>query len=286
MPTPKKIRIDDIETRYFEAGSGSPIVLIHGGHYGMYYSAYAWSLNFQRLATNHRVIAFDKLGMGFTENPSDDSDYTIDATVEHAHKFLERMRVSGAALVGHSRGAYVAARLALDYPEMVCRLVVTDTNTLAPDDPSTPKTFYERIEKKLPVHPTRESVRYEPVANSYSPAHVTLDFIEEMYRIARLPKTREAKRKMRLLHSVFQTNLQRRRHDILKSIREGHLRQKTMVVWGLNDPSAPFVLGMKLFRLIADKNGETQFHAFSAAGHYTFREHHNEFNWLVLGFVS
>jgi pimeloyl-ACP methyl ester carboxylesterase len=286
MPAPKRIRVDGIETRYFEAGRGRPIVLIHGGQHGMYYSAYTWSLNFRRLATNHRVIAFDKLGMGYTENPSKASDYVIDATVEHARKFLERMRISEVILVGHSRGAYVAARLAIDCPEMVGSLVVTDSNTLAPDDPSTPKTFYERIERRLPERPTRESVRYEPEANSFSHAHITPDFVEEMYRIAWLPKTREAKKNMRALHLVFQRNLQRRRREILRSIREGRLRQKTMIVWGLNDPSAPFLLGTKLFRLIASKNGETQFHAFNAAGHYAFRERYEEFNRIILGLVS
>ena len=31
----KFIDVDDIRTRYFEGGSGEPVVLVHGGHYGM-----------------------------------------------------------------------------------------------------------------------------------------------------------------------------------------------------------------------------------------------------------
>jgi len=69
MGPTRTIEVDGIRTRYFDAGVGKPLVLIHGGQYGLLYSAYSWSSVFRILSTRFRVIAFDRLGMGFTDNP-------------------------------------------------------------------------------------------------------------------------------------------------------------------------------------------------------------------------
>ena len=69
MKDPQFVDVNGVRTRYYAAGDGEPIVLVHGGHYGQRSSAEDWELNFDRLAEEHRVIAYDKLGMGFTDNP-------------------------------------------------------------------------------------------------------------------------------------------------------------------------------------------------------------------------
>ena len=60
----KYIDIDGINTRYFEEGSGEPMILIHGGQMGMASSAEIWFMNFSEFAKNYHVYAFDKLGQG------------------------------------------------------------------------------------------------------------------------------------------------------------------------------------------------------------------------------
>ena len=49
----------------------------------------AWNLNLLPLSSRFRVIAFDKVGQGYTDNPLND-DYTMDAVVQHAAGFLAR----------------------------------------------------------------------------------------------------------------------------------------------------------------------------------------------------
>jgi 2-hydroxy-6-oxonona-2,4-dienedioate hydrolase len=79
-------------TRYFESGSGPHLVLFHGGHFGSHDAADCaedWSLNLEGLAQWFHVIAVDKIGQGFTDNPKTDEDYTMAAVVQHAYNFLK-----------------------------------------------------------------------------------------------------------------------------------------------------------------------------------------------------
>jgi pimeloyl-ACP methyl ester carboxylesterase len=231
------------------------------------------------------VVAFDRLGQGFTDLPKEDAKYTMQASVQHSYDFLTSLGVRDATLIGHSRGAYVAARLAIENPALVKNLILVDSNTLPPDDPSTPKDFYTRIERELPEVPTRESVRREAEANSFSSKHITPDFVEELYAIAKLPKTRDAKTKMaKLRDSLFIPELNRQRKETVEMIRNGRLKKPVLIVWGLNDPSAPYILALDLFRLIAAVNVNTQLHIFNQAGHHSFREHPEQFNDLVVAF--
>ena len=287
MFNPNFVDVMGKKTRYFEVGKGEPLVLIHGGHYGSYYSADCWGLNMNGLATDHRVIALDKLGMGYTDNPSQDSDYTMDATIEHAYQFLLAMGIERVTLVGHSRGALPAAYLAIQHPDLVTSIVIADTNTLAPSDSSIQSSFYTNIEKATPPVPTRESVLLEPELNAYSRNHITPDFAEALYQIAMLPKTVEAKKNMaRTESSVFYPQLSSRKGETLELIEGGHLKVPTLILWGLNDPSAPFELGTSLFHIMASKNERTQFHALNHAGHYSFRDQPDDFNRVVTTFLQ
>ncbi len=284
---PKFIDVGGIKTRYFESGRGENLVLIHGGQYGAYYNAYAWSLNWEGLSQNFHVYAFDKLGMGHTDNPKRDDDYLMSATIKHAHDFLVRLGIKEANLVGHSRGALVAARLAIDHDGLAKSLIIVDSNTLPPDDPLTPKNFYSDLDKNAPAVETRQSVLREPIANSYSPRHITEDFIDEWYSTAALPKTVEAVRKMKGLETtLFRPDLNRIRQETAQMIREGRLKAPTLTIWGLNDPSAPLKLSFDLAQMISPHVPRFQLNIFNQAGHYSFREHPEEFNQVVTTFIN
>ena len=63
----KFVNVDGIRTRYFEGGSGEPMLLVHGGNFGSNISALAWTPIFDHLAQHFHVYALDKLGQGYTE---------------------------------------------------------------------------------------------------------------------------------------------------------------------------------------------------------------------------
>ena len=85
----KFVDVDGLRTRYWEGGSGEVVVLIHGGNFGATTSADAiedWGDTLHDFSKWCRVVAIDKLGQGYTDNPKNDEDYTMDAVVQHVYK--------------------------------------------------------------------------------------------------------------------------------------------------------------------------------------------------------
>ena len=287
MENAQFITLDGVRTRYFEAGKGDDLVLIHGGKYGTFYSAYHWSLNFHELSKHFHVYAFDKLGMGDTDNPKSDADYTMAAVIEHAWAFVRTLGIKNATLAGHSRGALPAARIAIDHPELIKALVIFDSNTLPAEDPSLSYDFYTKLEVGAPPIPDRDFILREPKANSYSQDHITEDFVDEMLRIGRLPRTLEARKKMEtFLEAVFLPSMRQKKYETLKLVEAGALKAPTLIIWGVNDQSSPMSLGINLLQVIGSVVPRTEFHAFNQAGHYVFREHAQQVNQLITNFVK
>jgi len=112
------VRTDDWTIRYHEAGTGHPVVLLHGGGPG----ATGWSNfspNIEALARHFRVLAPDMPGWG----ESDAVDFTTLDHVEAAAQFLDALGIEKAAFVGNSMGGHTSIRLASERPERVSHLI-------------------------------------------------------------------------------------------------------------------------------------------------------------------
>ena len=59
----KTVLVDGLVTGYLEAGQGDPVVLLHGGEFGVS-AEIGWEHNIAALAAHHRVLAPDMLGFG------------------------------------------------------------------------------------------------------------------------------------------------------------------------------------------------------------------------------
>jgi pimeloyl-ACP methyl ester carboxylesterase len=175
----------------------------------------------------------------------------------------------------------------VDHPELVKALVIFDSNTLPAEDPSMAYDFYTKLEVGAPPVPDREFILREPIANSYSQAHISEDFVQEMLRIGRLPRTLEARKKMEtFLEAVFLPSMREKKYETLKLIQAGRLKAPTLIIWGVNDQSSPMKLGLDLLHVIGSVVPRTEFHAFNQAGHYVFREHAQQVNQLIANFVK
>ena len=109
---------DPSGTAYVDAGSGAPVVLLHG--VGL--TGAMWSPIAERLQQRHRVIIPDMLGHGGSAQPAADAslaDYARQIVTLLRHLGIER-----AGVVGFSMGAMVAQRMAIDFPSVVDRMAL------------------------------------------------------------------------------------------------------------------------------------------------------------------
>ena len=111
----------DVVTHYVRAGSGEPVVLLHGWPQ----SWYAWRKIIPALAQRYTVIAPDLRGLGDSSRPLDGYDKRTIA--EDIWKLMgEHLGFARYFLVGHDWGGPVAFALAAAHPEAVRRLVMLD----------------------------------------------------------------------------------------------------------------------------------------------------------------
>ncbi|MEU3453978.1 alpha/beta hydrolase [Micromonospora sp. NPDC006766] len=110
-----KIEVNGAVLAYDEAGSGSPVVLMHAG----IADRRMWRAQVPALAARHRVLAVDLRGYGDSELPPTPFAYHDDVV-----GLLDALGIAQAALVGCSFGGKVAVDTALAYPERVSALAL------------------------------------------------------------------------------------------------------------------------------------------------------------------
>jgi len=262
------------------------------------------------LAAHFHVYAVDKLGMGLTDNPLRDNDYTMRATVDHIYSFMKKKGIRKVHLVSRSRGGLPVTRIAIDYPELVETLTIFDSNTTAPGDPPP-------VSGNLPAFFTeggpainKDSVRKNVLSTLYSKENIDDNILEEMVEqyleVALAPKTRQAAVRLDLLRSRF---VERNRDKVtarpalaknsgtgwwmyqvkdatVDALGAGGLKVPTLILWGYNDPGAPYTLGIDLFKLVSKSARRTQFHLFSNCSHWPFVEYPRDTTDVVVNFIK
>ncbi|WP_445166211.1 alpha/beta fold hydrolase [Mycolicibacterium sp. Dal123E01] len=99
----RTIVVDGLATHFLEAGEGDPVVLLHGGEFGVS-AEIAWEKIIPTLSQQYRVLAPDMLGFG-------DSAKVVDFTdgrgmrIRHIARFCELVGIGSAHFVGNSMGA-------------------------------------------------------------------------------------------------------------------------------------------------------------------------------------
>src|SRR3954470_4811460 len=114
------VEVDGRRVNVVELGEGEPAMVFVHGLAGSWQN---WLENLPHFAaTGHRVIAFDLPGFGVSEDPSE--KISIPGYGRHVDALLDRLGVGPAVLVGNSMGGFIAAEVAIQYPERVERLVL------------------------------------------------------------------------------------------------------------------------------------------------------------------
>src|SRR3546814_16252965 len=117
--TPRLLNTASGRISYREAGSGAPLVLLHG----IGSAARAFRDQLAVLSAGYRVIAWDAPGYGDSINLPMPQPGAGDYAAALA-AFLDALGVTSRHLLGHSLGALMAARFAAAYPQRVRSLTM------------------------------------------------------------------------------------------------------------------------------------------------------------------
>jgi pimeloyl-ACP methyl ester carboxylesterase len=108
---------------YRHAGNstGSPIIFIHGlGGSSEYYTPLVSSLGLEK---SHSLHFLDLEGHGLSPT-SAASTVSISSYASDFHALAQHAKISGATVIAHSMGCFIALTLAIKYPELVSKLVL------------------------------------------------------------------------------------------------------------------------------------------------------------------
>jgi len=119
-----KTEVNGYQAHYLKAGSGPPVVLIHGGAS----DSRDWIETMKELGGEHTFYALDMIGYGQSEKR--ERGYYLHEFGDFLTGFIEKLKLDRPALVGHSLGGRFCLDVAIKYPEKVRKLVLIDTTGL------------------------------------------------------------------------------------------------------------------------------------------------------------
>ena len=115
-------RFEGVDVTYFRAGSGKPLLLLHGSGPGAS-SLGNWGPVLPALTQNHEVFAVDLVGFGKSGRKPAAPYFDFEMWVRQARAMFDRVRPGEpVGVVGHSISAAIALRLASNNPRVAAVL--------------------------------------------------------------------------------------------------------------------------------------------------------------------
>jgi 2-hydroxy-6-oxonona-2,4-dienedioate hydrolase len=106
-------------TRYWEAGSGQPTILLHGA--GWNSGCESWAPTIGPLSRQVRVLAIDCLNWGLGDVLQ--QEFSFAYLVDHVREFMDVLGIDTADFVGHSMGGWLLTLLCYESPTRVRRAI-------------------------------------------------------------------------------------------------------------------------------------------------------------------
>lgn len=108
---------------YIDEGEGEPVLMLHGDPTW----GYLWRKFIPALSQKMRVIVPDHMGMGKSDAPASPYPYLLRHHIENLEALVLSLGLSDISLVVHDWGGPVGLGFAVKHPELIKRLVITNT---------------------------------------------------------------------------------------------------------------------------------------------------------------
>jgi pimeloyl-ACP methyl ester carboxylesterase len=264
------VNVRGFQTHIHTAGTGAPIVLIHGSGPGV--TAWAnWRSTLPFLASKgFHVYAYDILGFGYTERKPGERYHYRD-WVDQLIAVIEDVVGEPAMLLGNSLGGALSLRVASERPDLVRRMALMGSGGL--EFKMSPSL--EAIWGYTPSIENMHAMIAEHFA--YDPALATRDLVRMRYEASMQPGFQESYAALfPAPREPWIAKLSTPEDDIRK------ITAPTLLFHGREDKVVPLSVSYRLLELIAD----AQLHVFGKCGHWTQVERAAEFNALAALFFE
>jgi pimeloyl-ACP methyl ester carboxylesterase len=268
-----RVEIDGTPVNYVDIGEGElePIVFVHGLG-GQWQN---WLENIPRAARERRVIALDLPGFGLTPEPRD--RITIPGYGRCVDALCEKLSLGRIDVVGNSMGGFVAAEVAIQFPERVDQLIlVSAAGITSADIAQRPILTVGRIAAAVATYGT---ARHRQIASRPTSRHVALSLVARYPSLLRADLAYEG---------FFKGTGKPGFDDALRASLEYDFRDRlpeigrpTLIVWGENDSIIPVRDAAEFERLIPDSRKVVM----RNTGHIPMAERPQAFNDLMLRFL-
>lgn len=270
--TSRSIRVDGRRVHYHEAGSGPPVLLLHGGGPG----ASGWS-NFNRniasLATRYRAILPDAPGFGQSES-RDLSAGLFSAMADALRGLLDELGIDKAHLVGNSMGGGAAIKFAMDCPDRVDKLVLMAPGGLLAPVGVMPSEGLKILFNFYAQEPTAERLQSFLSCMVYDARSLTPELIAERLESASDPAV--------LANPPFKPGAPPPVEELWRDQRFARLEHPVLLLWGRDDRTLPLDCAFSALKQLQN----AQLHVFSRCGHWVQWEKCAAFNRLVADFLA
>jgi pimeloyl-ACP methyl ester carboxylesterase len=252
-----KMQVDGLDVRYYTAGQGDPLVVIHGGAG----DASTWMKNIAALSANYTVYAPDLPGFGGSQ-PREGDCYVPELT-DFVDGFSDNLGLKSFHLVGHSLGGGVALGCALKFPHKIKKLVLISSLCLGREI-----ALWVRI-MSLPARYLGSAL----LAVMKGIRWLLKTLLIPVGFLLPLPVTT-----VNLGHSITTFKEQ----TLVMAGRLSEIVMPTLVVWGARDPIVPVRQAYAAAQVIPD----CQLKVFQNRGHNVHRDELDEFSRLLTGFLG
>jgi pimeloyl-ACP methyl ester carboxylesterase len=262
---------------YRVAGSGPPIVLIHG----MLNSSSHWQSVASSLAGDYTVIAPDLIGHGDSAAPR--GDYSLGAHAASIRDLLAAVGIDRATVVGHSLGGGVAMQFFYQFPQRVERLVLISSGGLGHEvSPMLRTAALPGVSALLSatIHPRLLSAMRRAGRHLSERGVGTGVYLQAIARALSPLENRDARAAfLHTLRAVIDVHGQRvsatDRLYLLESM-------PTLIVWGERDHTIPLQHGRAAHRAIP----RSHFRTLPGAAHFPHLEDPDGLSALLREFIA
>ena len=257
-----------IKTSYLEAGSGEPVLMLHGSGPGVSGTA-NWQYTIGPLSQRFHVLAPDIVGFGDTERP-EDVVYSLRTWTDHVWAFLDAHGIKKTAIVGNSLGGRIALQMATDSPQRISRMVLMGS-------PGVGMTPTEGLAALRAYEPSHEAMRH--MLRTYfavNPALITDELVKIRYEASIANGAWDAYRAM------FFDPKHKGSELAITADEVSAIATPTLLVPGREDKVVPLAVSVNMLDLMPNAD----LHVFSRCGHWTQIERADEFSALVADYLE